>query len=114
MQREERILVVLALVIIAAMILYQGLRAPNLHISSAPQTSATTAASTAVSRFAVDINSASYEELMGVRGMREGLADAIVQDRAENGRYDSVEDITRISGVGPVTLERLRPYLTAE
>ena len=114
MQRSERLLIALALVIIAAAILYQTLRAPDLIVSSAPQTSATSAASTAVSRFAVDVNTASREELMGVRGMREDLADAIVREREENGRFDSIEDITRVSGIGPATLEKLRPYLTAQ
>ena len=106
-------MIVIGLVVVAAAILYETMQAPDLWLSSAPQPQPTSAVSTAVSRFAVDINTASREELMGVRGVSEFLADRIVSDREKNGPFSSVEDITRISGIGSATLEKLRPYLAA-
>lgn len=114
MRRAERILIAIGLAVIAAAILYETLHAPDLAVSSAPQTQATSAVLTSVSRFAVDLNTASREELLGVRGIREELADAIVRDRAENGRFNAVEEITRVPGIGPATMEKLRPYLTVQ
>ena len=111
-RRNERLLIVIGLLVIAAAILYETLRAPDLSPVSAPQTAPTSAASTAVSRFAVNINTASVEELMGVRAINESLAAAIVEDRAENGRFSSVEDVLRVKGIGPATYEKLRAYLT--
>ncbi|MBQ7542491.1 MAG: helix-hairpin-helix domain-containing protein [Clostridia bacterium] len=111
-RRSERLLIAIALLVIAAALLYETFRAPDLHTASAPQTVPTQTASTAISRFAVDLNTASAEELAGVRGVSEQLARAIVEDRAENGRFSSVEDILRVKGVGQATYEKLRAYLT--
>jgi competence protein ComEA len=43
------------------------------------------------------------------------LAAAIVRDRAERGDFAELLDLLRVPGIGPQTLERLRPLLaTAE
>ena len=55
----------------------------------------------------VDINTATREQLAHIPHIREPVADAIIQARP----YSSVEDVTRAYGVGPKTLEWLRPYI---
>ncbi len=114
MTRSEKRLVCVGLLVIAAGILFETVRAPDLYPVSSPQTDPTTAVSTSVSRFAVNINEATVEELMGVRGITEDLARRIVDDRNENGRFETTEDLMRVQGIGAKTYEQLRPYLTTE
>lgn len=60
----------------------------------------------------VDLNAADRAELMQVPGVGPGLADAILTHRRDQGRFERVEDLTRVKGVKGKTLEKLRPWLT--
>lgn len=64
-----------------------------------------------VARFQVDVNRADWPELIQLPGMGETLARRLIVDRARNGPFQSVDDLDRIPGIGPRTLERLRPYV---
>lgn len=55
----------------------------------------------------IDVNTANAAELLGVPNMNAGLAEHI----AENKPYQRFEDLLKIKGMGPVLLEKLRPYL---
>jgi comEA protein len=61
----------------------------------------------------LDLNRASAGELMALPGIGEVRALAIVTWRDENGPFSSVDDLERVRGIGPATVERLRPYVTA-
>ena len=61
---------------------------------------------------AVDLNTADRVELMQLPGVGPNLADAILTHRTERGRFDAVDDLTAVHGVGPKTLDKLRPHLT--
>jgi competence protein ComEA len=39
------------------------------------------------------------------------LARRIVADREQNGPFRSVDDLARVKGIGPKTLEHLRPWV---
>ncbi len=114
MTASEKILVCAGLLVVAAGILYETIRVPELYPTSLPQTDPVSAVPTSVSRYAVNINEASADELMGLRGITEELAQRIMDDRSENGRFTSAEDLLRVKGVGPKTLEQLLPYITTE
>ncbi|HET9939837.1 MAG TPA: helix-hairpin-helix domain-containing protein [Candidatus Eisenbacteria bacterium] len=45
-------------------------------------------------------------------GIGPSLAARIVADRAERGPFRTPEGLLRVRGIGPRTLERIRPYLT--
>lgn len=62
----------------------------------------------------VDINSADESTLQQLPGIGPTLAERIVADRAANGPFASVDELTRVSGIGEKTVEELRPYVTAE
>jgi len=56
----------------------------------------------------VRVNSASAEELERLPGVGPRLAQAIVADRARHGPFREVADLSRVRGIGPVLLERLK------
>jgi competence protein ComEA len=62
-------------------------------------------------RFIVDINHAQWPELSQLPGIGETLARRIVESRDEQGPFADHEDLRRVRGIGPLTLDRLRPYL---
>jgi competence protein ComEA len=63
-------------------------------------------------QFQVDINSAQWPELAQLPGIGETMARRIVDERKVRGQYADHQDLERrIKGVGPRTLERIRPYL---
>lgn len=62
----------------------------------------------------IDLNTADVYELQRLPGIGEKRARAIVDYREENGPFQSVEDLTRVSGIGEGILAGLRDYAVAE
>jgi competence protein ComEA len=62
-------------------------------------------------RYLVDINSADWPEFAELPDVGETLARRIVESRAEAGEFKDHDDLKRVRGIGPLTLEKLRPYL---
>lgn len=60
----------------------------------------------------VDVNRAEWPELAALPEIGETLARRIVARRAAAGPYRSLEDLRRVRGVGPRTLDRIRRYLS--
>ena len=59
----------------------------------------------------IDPNVAGAEELDRLPGVGAAKALRIVQEREENGPFAGVEDLARVKGLGPKSVERLKPYL---
>lgn len=59
----------------------------------------------------IDPNRASMAELERLPGVGKGVAERIVGDRKKNGAYRTVEDLTRVSGIGPATVEKWADHL---
>jgi len=55
----------------------------------------------------LDLNRATREELESLPGIGPALAARILESRAREGPYGSPEDLIRVSGIGPATLQRL-------
>ncbi len=62
-------------------------------------------------QFQVDLNSAPWQELVLLPGVGETLAMRIIESREAEGPFADTTDLLRVRGVGPATLDRLRPYL---
>lgn len=60
----------------------------------------------------VSLNTASAAQLEELPGIGPVLAERIVKDRERNGPFSTVDDLHRVSGVGPAVLERLRELVT--
>lgn len=63
--------------------------------------------------YLVDVNSADWPELVHLPGISETLARRIVASRETEGPFRSPEDLQRVRGIGPKTLDGLLPYLRA-
>ena len=61
--------------------------------------------------FRIDINNASWIEWAQIEGIGETTARKIVEDRDSNGPFRGITDVQRVKGIGPKTLERMRPFL---
>ena len=62
----------------------------------------------------VNINTAGKDELCTLSGIGETLAGRIIAYREENGDFSSIEDITKVSGIGSSTFEKLRSRITVD
>ncbi len=60
----------------------------------------------------VDVNTASATALDAIPGVGQSRAQAIVSERERNGPYETVEALSRVRGIGPATVESLRPFVT--
>ena len=63
--------------------------------------------------YKIDINEATWIEWAQLDGVGEVLADRIVGEREQNGPFRSIDDLERVKGIGPKTLEKIRPWLEA-
>ena len=61
----------------------------------------------------IDVNHATAEELRRLPGIGPTLSQRIVEVRAKQ-PFRSVEDLSRVRGIGAKTLERLRPHVVVE
>lgn len=62
-------------------------------------------------RFEVDVNQANWPELAQLPGIGEVLSRRIVESRQTDGPFLDHDDLRRVRGIGPKTLESIRPYL---
>ncbi len=56
----------------------------------------------------VFVNRAGLDELQALKGVGPAIAARIVQDRGLHGAYRRPEDLTRVKGIGPQTVEKNR------
>ena len=60
----------------------------------------------------VSLNSADLAALEAIPGIGPVKAAAILQYRDEVGGFSAVEELLDVTGIGPATLESIRPYVT--
>lgn len=79
----------------------------------ASTTSSVTEASSAVEGH-INLNTASAADLQRLPGIGPALSGRIIAYRQAHGAFAHVDDITRVRGIGPKTLARLKPLLTVQ
>ena len=104
--RDQVSLLAVAASLLVLMISYWlyrgGHRGELIHIDRAPPLQA---------QFLVDVNRADWPELIQLPGIGETLARRMISERAQNGPYQNVDEVTRVEGIGLRTLDKIRPYL---
>lgn len=60
----------------------------------------------------IDINTASFEELKTLPRIGTVSANKIIEYRKICGRFNSIEEITRVKGIGKKTFEKIREVIT--
>ncbi|MDQ3985916.1 MAG: helix-hairpin-helix domain-containing protein [Actinomycetota bacterium] len=75
--------------------------------AAVPSPGASSASSTVIS-----LNSADQTTLESIPGVGPVTAAAILAYRDEMGGFSSVDELIEVSGIGPATLESIRPYVT--
>ncbi|HQO08998.1 MAG TPA: helix-hairpin-helix domain-containing protein [Clostridiales bacterium] len=64
-----------------------------------------------VSKKLVNINTASAEELAGLKGIGKKIAGEIVKFRNENGPFNTAEDIMKVKGIGDSKYSKIRDFI---
>lgn len=59
----------------------------------------------------VNVNTATVQDLMTVKGIGQKTAEAIVEYRAANGPFASIDDLVSVKGIGPASLKRFSDAL---
>ena len=65
-----------------------------------------------VERGPVNVNTDALEALICLHGIGEVLAARIIADREEHGPFSSIDELDRVSGIGPETIDGLRDHAT--
>ncbi|UCH79553.1 MAG: helix-hairpin-helix domain-containing protein [Candidatus Coatesbacteria bacterium] len=62
----------------------------------------------------INVNAADVAELCELPGVGECYAGRIVAYREEHGPFEEPEELLAVKGIGPATLEKMRPHITCE
>lgn len=128
LDRQERLLIVVALILCAIIVGYNAFFAPSAtapttvtvyhqeSMSSAGSGEESTGSSVSGGNKVyqvVNINTADAQTLASsLPGVGEVIAHRIVEYRETNGLFGSIEEIKNINGIGDKTFEEMKPYLT--
>ncbi len=77
-------------------------------------TTAPTEAATEAISFPISLNTATKEELIALPGIGEALSARIIAFREQYGPFESLEELTLVSGIGDKLLAKIRDYLVLE
>lgn len=83
-----------------------GLLTPAVVIPVMAETSKTDIVTTDVNAQKININTATAAELQLLNGIGAAKAQAIVEYREANGKFTSLEDLTKVKGIGPKLIEK--------
>jgi competence protein ComEA len=62
----------------------------------------------------INLNEASAEELIKIKGIGKSYAERIVNYREKNGPFKQVEDLMLVKGIGPKKIETIKDRLKIE
>ena len=97
----------------------QKIHVPRKGEASAPTTASVSpprtprrAPQAAAVQFPINLNTATAEQLEAIPGIGPVLAQRIIEYRQTHGRFQSVDELLEVRGIGSKRLESMRPYVT--
>lgn len=94
------------LVVLTGLLLSGSLMGPLGRLHAAP------AAKEAGQVALVNVNRADASELESIRGIGPMLAERIIKHREANGRFEHLEDLTKVPGIGQAKFEKIKSQIT--
>ena len=62
----------------------------------------------------IDINKATQQELMQLKGIGEKTAEQIIEYRTSVGKFTKIEDIMNVKGIGEKKFEAIKDQITVD
>ena len=87
----------------------------NIVVEESKSNNAVSASSTSKSKGVdgkVNINMANESELESLPGIGPSLAQRIMEYRQEQGRFNSIEDVQNVKGIGDAKFSKIKEYIT--
>ena len=60
----------------------------------------------------VNFNTATSEELQSIRGIGPAIAGRILEYRKEHGRFEKIEDVAKVRGIGEAKLQKMKTQVS--
>ncbi len=62
----------------------------------------------------ININTATVDELMTLKGIGEKKAASIVEHREKHGSFITIEDLKNVKGIGDKIFDKIKDHITVE
>lgn len=82
----------------------------NKKTTTQTQTTETTT-STANENNIININTASLNELLTIKGLGKTKAENIINYREINGNFNSIDELLNVNGIGQITFEKIKEFI---
>ena len=89
-----------------------GTPSPTAPAAAPASKAAPAAAKSAAAK--VNINTADETALMSIKGIGKTKAQAIIEYRQKNGAFKTVDDLTKVKGIGEKSLSKFKDQVTVE
>ena len=67
-----------------------------------------------IKTYQINLNLANWREFDNLPGIGPALAQRIIDDRKNNGRFNKIEELMRVPGIGEAKFAALREYISLE
>lgn len=64
--------------------------------------------------YKINVNLASWHDYASLPGISDSLAKHIVEHREKNGRFDQIEDLLKVKGIGKKKFAAIQEFLTMD